>query len=163
MDSRISQVLTPWRRYLPALLAIGGGVALSLAAFFVVRWWESRGVQAAFRLAAEDRSSAVRGTFETEVAMLELVRSALAGAGRLQPDEYRELLAPFLSRTHSIQAVRSGQTDRNASSLSSTNHPAPTGTLAEWSGARRTGQQQRRRRDEEESILSSSNSFLIVG
>jgi HD-GYP domain-containing protein (c-di-GMP phosphodiesterase class II)/CHASE1-domain containing sensor protein len=105
MGSRSSQISTPWRRYLPALLAIGGGLVLSLAIFFVVRWWESRGVQAAFRLAAEDRASAVKGTFATEVAMLELVRSALAGAGRLQPDEYRELLAPFLSRTHSIQAV----------------------------------------------------------
>jgi CHASE1-domain containing sensor protein len=95
----------PWKRHLPVVMAICGGVVFSLVAFAAVRWWESRGIETAFRMAAEDRSSAVKGAFETEVAMLELICSAMTTTDRVQRDGYRELLTPFLSHAHSIQAV----------------------------------------------------------
>ena len=61
--------------------------------------------ESAFRLAAEDRATAVKGTFETEIAMLELIRSGLMAAGNVERDEFAEILSPFLTRSRSIQAV----------------------------------------------------------
>ena len=87
------------------MLAVVVGAGFSVAVFFVVRWWESRDIAAAFQAAAEDRSTAVKGAFDTEVGMLELVRSSLMADGKVERDEFRETLAPFLSHPRSIQAV----------------------------------------------------------
>jgi len=103
--TEVPQVSVSFRRYLPMLLAVCLGVGLSLTIFFVVRWWEGRNIEKAFRLAAEDRAIAVKGTFETEVAMLELIRSAIVSDGRIGRREFQELLTPFISRRRSIQAV----------------------------------------------------------
>ena len=99
------RVPAAWKRRLPVVWAVSIGVAFSLAVFFVVRWWEFRDIQKAFRLAAEDRATAVKGTFETELAMLELIRTGLMTDGKVERGEFREILAPFRSHTRSIQAV----------------------------------------------------------
>ena len=85
-----------WKRRLPVVWAVLIGVAFSLAVFFVVRWWEFRDIEKAFRIAAEDRATAVKGTFETELAMLELIRTGLMTDGKVERDEFCEILAPFL-------------------------------------------------------------------
>ena len=87
------------------LLVIGIGVGFSLTGFFVIRSWERRNIEKAFLAAADDRTSAVKGAFETEVAMLELVRSSLISDGRIEREEFREILVPFLARSADIRAV----------------------------------------------------------
>jgi HD-GYP domain-containing protein (c-di-GMP phosphodiesterase class II) len=94
-----------WNRYLPVLLAIGAGTAFSIAAFLAVRWWEWRDINAAFRALAEERAYAVKSAFETELAMLELVRTSLMTDGRVEKNEFRELLVPFHEHDESIEAV----------------------------------------------------------
>ncbi len=96
---------TLWNRHLPMLLAITAGVGFSVAVFFVVRWWESRGIAAAFQAAAADRAFAVENTFETEVGMLELFRAALMTDGKVEKDEFHEILIPFHSHDKSVDAV----------------------------------------------------------
>jgi CHASE1-domain containing sensor protein len=90
---------------LPVLWVVGLGVGLSLTAFFVIRSWEQRTIEKAFLTAADDRTSAVKAAFETELAMLELVRSSLISDGRIEREEFREILLPFLSRSRDIRAV----------------------------------------------------------
>jgi HD-GYP domain-containing protein (c-di-GMP phosphodiesterase class II)/CHASE1-domain containing sensor protein len=106
LSTALSRVSMLWRRRLPVLLAIGLGLSFSLAAFWAVRCWEGRDIAKAFRIAADDRATAVKGTFQTEVSMLELIRSSLISDGRILRDEFQEILAPFHSRDHSIQAVQ---------------------------------------------------------
>ena len=93
--SKMWRLPAAWKRRLPVVWAVSIGVAFSLAVFFVVRWWEFRDIEKAFRLAAEDRATAVKGTFETELAMLELIRTGLMTDGKVERDEFREILAPF--------------------------------------------------------------------
>jgi HD-GYP domain-containing protein (c-di-GMP phosphodiesterase class II)/CHASE1-domain containing sensor protein len=105
---RLSGVLrvSPLRhRYWPVVWAVCVGMAFSAAVFLLVRWWESQNIEKAFRLAANDRASTVRGTFATEVAMLEMIRSSLISDGRVERDEFRQILAPFHSHDRSIEAI----------------------------------------------------------
>jgi putative two-component system response regulator len=104
--SEILGVPATWRRYWPVVWAAALGAAFSLAVFGVVRWWESQGIEKMFRLAAEDRSAAVRGAFDVELGMLELIRSSLTSDGRIERDEFREILAPFHAHDRSIEAVQ---------------------------------------------------------
>ena len=99
------QLSSLWRRYSPVVWAICIGVAFSLAAFSAVRWWEFQEIEKEFRLAAEERALAVKGTFATETAMLELVRAALADQLQPRNDDFLRLVAPFASRSPSIEAV----------------------------------------------------------
>jgi HD-GYP domain-containing protein (c-di-GMP phosphodiesterase class II) len=101
----VSQDSGLWNRYLPVVLAIFAGTAFSIAAFLAVRWWEWRDIGAAFRALAEERAYAVKSTFETELGMLDLVRTSLMTDGRVEKKEFHELLAPFHSRNESIEAV----------------------------------------------------------
>ncbi|MEN6448848.1 MAG: CHASE domain-containing protein [Thermoguttaceae bacterium] len=94
-----------WKRRLPTVVTILVGVAFSVSVSSLVRWWEFRDIEKAFHIAAEDRSNAIKGTFETEVAMLELIRTGLMTDGRVERDEFRDLLTPFLRRSRSIMAV----------------------------------------------------------
>ncbi len=87
------------------LATIVAGVGFSVAVFFAVRWWESRDIEAAFRSEAEDRTYTVKMAFETELAMLELVRSSLTADGRVERREFGEMLAPFHAHDNSIEAV----------------------------------------------------------
>ncbi len=103
--SRSWRLPAAWKRRLPVVWAVSISVAFSLAVFFVVRWWEFRDIQKAFRIAAEDRATAVKGTFETELAMLELIRTGLMTDGKVERGEFYEILAPFRTHTRSIQAV----------------------------------------------------------
>ncbi len=103
--SKLCRLPAAWKRRLPVVWAVVIGVAFSLAVFFTVRWWEYRDIEKAFRLAAEDRATAVKGTFETELAMLELIRTGLMTDGKVERDEFREILQPFLARSRSIMAV----------------------------------------------------------
>ena len=103
--SEILAVAAKWHRYLPVLWAVCIGAGFSLAVCFVVRWWELQTIEKVFRLAAEDRSAAVRGTFDTELGMLELIRSSLMADGRVEQNEFRDILAPFHSHDRSIEAV----------------------------------------------------------
>ncbi len=103
--SEITRFWTLRHRYLPVACAIGIGVGFSLTVFFVVRWWEYQNIEKVFRLAAEDCAAAVRRTFDTELGMLELIRSSLLSDGRVERDEFREILAPFHSHDRSIEAV----------------------------------------------------------
>ena len=91
-------------RHLPVTLAICAGVGFAMVVSLVVRWWESREIESAFRMAAEDRAAAVKRTFETHMAMLELVRAACASRP-VERRDFQELLQPFLVHSSSIQAV----------------------------------------------------------
>lgn len=102
---RLPRLLTPWDRYLPVMWTVCVGVAFSLAVFCSVRWWEYQDIAKVFQLAAEDRALAVKGTFGTEAAMLELVRSSLDGDAHPRRNEFRRLVTPFLSHSRSIEAV----------------------------------------------------------
>jgi HD-GYP domain-containing protein (c-di-GMP phosphodiesterase class II)/CHASE1-domain containing sensor protein len=98
--------LSQWRhRCWPVVLVVGAGVVLAVVVFFLMRVWEQKSIEEAFRLAAEDRARAVKGAFETELAMMELVRSSLISDGRIERQEFTEILVPFLSRTSNIKAV----------------------------------------------------------
>jgi CHASE1-domain containing sensor protein len=99
------RVSTLWPPRLPLVLVVCLGVAFSLTVFLVIRSWEHKNVEEAFRLAAEDRAKAVKGAFETELAMMEIVRSALISDGRIERKEFRETLDPFFSRSSDIWAV----------------------------------------------------------
>lgn len=94
-----------WRRYSPVVWTVCIGVAFSLVVFSAVRWWEYQDIEKEFRLAAEDRAVAVKGTFETETAMLELVRSALEEDPQVRRKDFRRLIGPFASRSRSIESV----------------------------------------------------------
>jgi CHASE1-domain containing sensor protein len=94
-----------WKRYLPVLLAIGIGLSFSLAAFFTIRLWESRNIEKTFQMDAEERAYTVKNTFETEVAMIDIIRSALYEDGKVERNEFENATAPFLARTHSIRSV----------------------------------------------------------
>lgn len=94
-----------FRRCLPIGLAVALGVGFSLAVFGLTRLWERRGIERAFLLAAEDRANAVKNAFETDVAMMELVRSSLLSDQRIGREEFRETLEPFLARSQNIQSV----------------------------------------------------------
>ena len=102
---RLPRFLAPWDRYLPVMWTVCVGVAFSLAVFCTVRWWEYQDIAKIFQLAAEDRALAVKGTFGTEAAMLELVRSSLDGDAHPRRNEFRRLVTPFLSHSRSIEAV----------------------------------------------------------
>ncbi len=105
ITSEISRMSALRQHCLPVLWVIGIGVGLSGTAFFVIRSWERRNIEKAFLASADDRTSAVKGAFETEVAMLELVRSSLISDGRIEREEFREILLPFLARSADIRAV----------------------------------------------------------
>jgi CHASE1-domain containing sensor protein len=94
-----------WPPRLPLVLTVGLGVLFSLTVFLVIRAWEQHGVGKAFRLAAEDRAKAVKSAFEADLAMLEIVRSALISDGRVERQEFHDALAPFLARSNDIWAV----------------------------------------------------------
>ncbi len=105
ISSEFSRLSALREHCLPVLFVIAVGISLSLTGFFVIRSWEQRNVQKAFLASADDRTSAVKGAFETEVAMLELVRSSLISDGRIEREEFREILVPFLARSADIRAV----------------------------------------------------------
>ncbi len=100
------RISTLWDRHLPVLLAVVCGVGFSVAVFFVVRWWEWRDIGAAFQSAAADRAFAVKNTFETEIGMLEELRAALMTDGKVEKDEFAEILQPFHTHDKSIQWVQ---------------------------------------------------------
>lgn len=100
--SRISAIGKP---RLPVIVTLACGVVFSLAVYWVLQTRQHKEVGEAFRLAAEDRALAVKTAFETELAMMEIVRSALVTDGRIERQEFREILAPFLSRSNDIRAV----------------------------------------------------------
>jgi CHASE1-domain containing sensor protein len=99
------QISTLWNRHLPVLLAVCAGIGFSVAVFFVVRWWESRDIDAAFQSAAADRAFSVKNAFETEVGMLQLLTAALTTDGKVEKNEFHEVLQPFHSHDKSIEAV----------------------------------------------------------
>ena len=101
----VLQLSDLWNRYLPVLLAVCAGAGFSIAAFLAVRWWESRDIAATFQTLADERASAVKDTFEREVGMLTMVRTSLMTDGKVEKDEFRELLEPFHSHDKSIEAV----------------------------------------------------------
>lgn len=90
---------------MPAVWVVCLGVGFSLTVFFVIRSWEQKNAEKAFRMAAEDRATAVKGAFDTELAMLELVRSALISDDRIEQGEFRDIVEPFLARSTGIQSV----------------------------------------------------------
>ncbi|MBN1393827.1 MAG: CHASE domain-containing protein [Pirellulales bacterium] len=94
-----------WDRYWPVVWTVCVGAMFSLVAFATVRWWEYQDIAKEFQLAAEDRALAVKGTFETESGMLELVRSAVETAAQSRRNEFKRLVEPFRSRSRSIEAV----------------------------------------------------------
>ena len=66
----ISRLSALRQNCLPVVWVVCIGVGFSLTTFFVIRSWERRNVEKAFRIAADDRSDAVKNAFETELAML---------------------------------------------------------------------------------------------
>ena len=104
--SEVLGLAAMWHHYLAVAWVVCIGAGFSLAVFFVVRWWESQTIEQVFRLAAEDRSAAVRGTFDTELGMLELIRSSLMADGKVEQGEFHEILVPFHSHDRSIEAVQ---------------------------------------------------------
>ena len=94
--SDISRMAALREHCLPVLWVIGIGVGCSLTAFFVIRSWEHRNIEKAFLASADDRTSAVKGAFETELAMLELVRSSLISDGRIEREDSAKFSCPFL-------------------------------------------------------------------
>lgn len=105
LPSKTSNDSTLWQHCMPAVWVACIGIGFSLTVFFVIRSWEQKNAEKAFRLAAEDRATAVKGAFDTELAMLELVRSALISDDRIEQTEFREILEPFLARSSGIQSV----------------------------------------------------------
>ncbi len=91
--------------YWPVAVIACLGVLFSLAIFGLLRSWEHKDAEKAFRLAAEERANAVKGAFDTEMAMLELVRSSLSSDGRIERQEFNDTLVPFMARANSIAAV----------------------------------------------------------
>jgi CHASE1-domain containing sensor protein len=94
-----------WNHYLPVLLAIFIGAALSVGAFSAARWRESREIAVAFRTLADERAWAVKDTFQREITMLEMLRTSLMTDGKVEKAEFGDLLAPFHSHDNSIEAV----------------------------------------------------------
>jgi CHASE1-domain containing sensor protein len=105
LTSETSPDSTLRQHCMPIVWVVLLGIGFSLTVFFVIRSWEQKNVEKAFRLAAEDRATAVKGAFETELAMLELVRSALISDDRIEQQEFRDILEPFLSRSSGIKSV----------------------------------------------------------
>ena len=64
-----------------------------------------KAVERAFRLAAKERASAVKNAFDVEVGMMELARASLMSDGKIERDEFQQMLSPFLARSRSIYAV----------------------------------------------------------
>jgi HD-GYP domain-containing protein (c-di-GMP phosphodiesterase class II) len=87
------------------VLVVSAGAVFSLVIFLVLRWGTGRAVERAFRLAARERASAVQHTFDVEVGMMELARAAMMGDGKIERDEFQQMMSPFLARSPSIYAV----------------------------------------------------------
>lgn len=104
-SSKILRGASPRRDYWPVIWVVFIGVSFSLTFLFVMRWWDHQNVEKAFRLAAKDRVTAVKSSLGPEVAMLELIRSSLISDGRIEREEFREILEPFHSHSQSIEAV----------------------------------------------------------
>jgi CHASE1-domain containing sensor protein/HD superfamily phosphodiesterase len=81
------------------------GVLFSLTTFYTIRSWQHKNIDKAFKFSAEERANQVTGAFETELGMLDLVRAALMTDGRIDRQEFREILEPFIARSHDIRAV----------------------------------------------------------
>ena len=94
-----------WPPRLSLVLVVCLGTLFSLAAALVIRQWESANVEKTFLLAAEERAKTVRGAFDTQLAMMEIVRSSLVADGRIDRREFADVLKPFLEKAGAIAAV----------------------------------------------------------
>ena len=103
--SRAWRILDWRHRYVPVLITVALGVGFTFSVCAAVQWWESTNIEKDFRLAAEDRASAVKATFEIELAMIELVRSALMSDGRIERQEFRSMLMPFSLHGKTVRAI----------------------------------------------------------
>lgn len=104
-SSQTSDTPSLWQHCMPAVWVACLGIAFSLTVFLVFRSWERKGIDKAFQMAAEDRAMAVKGAFDTELAMLELVRSALVSDDRIEQQEFHDILGPFLARSSGIHSI----------------------------------------------------------
>jgi len=90
---------------LPVVLVACFGVIFSVTIFFVFRSREQRAAEKEFQTAAEDRAYAVKSAFDTKIGMLDLVRSALITDGRIERQEFGEIVEPLFSRSRDMRAV----------------------------------------------------------
>lgn len=94
-----------WPPRLSLVLVVSLGILFSLSAGLVIRWWECTNDKNVFLMAAEERVKKVKGAFDTQVAMMEIVRASLIADGRIDRREFDDVLSPFLSRAGAISAV----------------------------------------------------------
>ena len=94
-----------WFRYVPASITILMGLVLTIAAFMAVWSWEHQRTRAEFKLAAEDCIFALTRDVESNLQILGSLAAFCAASQKVERQEFREYVQPFLAYNRSIQAL----------------------------------------------------------
>ncbi len=95
-----------WRRYLPIILSVSIGVAVSFVLYYLVQQWEQQKIQANFKKAAEDRAFAIQRALAHKQDLLQTVDAFMqANSEDLTRTRFKSFVDPFMQRYPGIQAV----------------------------------------------------------
>ncbi len=93
-------------RYLPIILTITVGVAISLTAYLFVSEWEKEKIEASFHEAANDRNLALQRALATQLDLLHSFSAFFAAKQlNINKQEFSAFSQPFLQRYPDLQAL----------------------------------------------------------
>ena len=93
------------RPYVPAVLTLCVGIAVSVSSFAVARNWERERLEAEFHRYAEDRVSALRRGLEFSLYEVESLGGLYAASVSVEPHEFREFAVRHLAHAPGTQAM----------------------------------------------------------
>jgi len=91
--------------YIPAVIVVVLGVMLSIAAFAMVRHWEVGRLRTHFDRATSDRIALLKHEIESNLFVLESVRSFFGASIEVEREEFNIFVKPPLAHLSSIQAI----------------------------------------------------------
>ena len=91
--------------FVPLVLTVCVGVAVSIALFAISRRSEWRKMRAHFESQAQEHTLAVERTMETKILFLESIRTFYEGSQEVEPEEFRTFVGPSLARLKGVQAI----------------------------------------------------------
>ena len=89
----------------PVVLLCCGGIALSILTFYVIRRTSQEAIEEAFKLAAQERVTAVENRLGDGRLLLEAVGAFFAGSEHVTREEFAVYVRPFLEHFGCVQAV----------------------------------------------------------
>lgn len=103
-DFAISKYIA-FKSYIPIVLIIFFGILLSVSAFSFISKLETKEIELDFLHAAENRSVAVRNSFQSRVLILKAIYSFYEGSVHVENSEFREFVKPFIAEFKDIRAL----------------------------------------------------------